>query len=161
MAADPHPPVPRLLRSTETEAAAALIRLAFAAQPLATDPPSSALGETGAAVAAGLAAGGGGFVVEGEGGLAAVLLVADRAGALYCGRLAVHPAARGRGLAARLMAAAEAEARRRGLARLQVRVRLSLPGNLRFFEGLGFGEVGRDAHAGYAAPTTAVLEKRI
>lgn len=156
-----HPLPIRPLRPDDAEAAAALIRLAFAAQPVATDPPSSALGETGAGVAASLLGGGGGFASEGEGGLAAVLLVVERAGGLYCGRLAVHPAARGGGLAGRLMAAAEAEARRRGLPRLHVRVRLSLPENLRFFAAIGFREVAREAHAGYAEPTTAVMEKRL
>ena len=45
----------RALRASDAEAAAALIRLAVAAQTVATDPPPSALRETGASVAASLA----------------------------------------------------------------------------------------------------------
>jgi len=42
----------RSLEMGDAEPAAALIRIAFAAQPLATDPPSSALGETADSIAA-------------------------------------------------------------------------------------------------------------
>ncbi len=59
------------------------------------------------------------------------------------------------------MAEAEREARRRGLPRLHLRVRLSLPGNLALFASLGFREIAREAHAGYAEPTTSVMEKRL
>ncbi len=93
--------------------------------------------------------------------LVALLLWAERDGGLYCGRLAVHPEFRGRGLARRLIAAAEGEARRRGLSRLDVRVRLELPDNLRLFRSCGFGEIGRDAHPGFAMPTILLLEKRL
>ena len=148
----------RSLAVADAAPAAAFIRMAFAAQPIPTDPPSSALRETPEGVAAFLAEGGG-FALSGAQGDAALILFAERGGGLYCGRLAIHPALRGRGLARRLVAAAEDEARRRGLARLWVKVRLSLPGNLALFAGLGFLEVGREAHPGYAAPTTAVLEK--
>jgi len=73
----------------------------------------------------------------------------------------VDPAERGWGLARLLVAAAARAARRRGLPRLHVRVRLALTGNIRLFEACGFREIGRDAHAGHAAPTLARLEKRI
>lgn len=150
----------RSLGRRDAGPAAAFIRMAFAAQPIATDPPSSALRETEAGVEAFLAEGGG-FAIAGPEGDGALLLFAERAGGLYCGRLAVHPAMRGRGLARRLMAEAEREARRRGLPRLHVKVRLALPDNLAFFGALGFRETGREAHAGYAEPTTALMEKRL
>ncbi len=144
----------------EAEAAAALIRVAFAAQPVATRPPSSALKETTESIAAWIAAGGGFGLSQGP-RLVALLLWAERDGGLYCGRLAVHPEFRGGGLARRLIAAAEGEARRRGLSRLDVRVRMELPDNLRLFRSCGFGEIGRDAHPGFAMPTILLLEKRL
>ena len=150
----------RPLAPDDAEAAAALIRSAFAVQAVPTDPPSSALRETGSTVQAWIE-GGGGFGIVGAGGLSAVLLWAERDGGLYAGRLAVAPEARGQGLARRLVGAAEAEARRRGLPRVHVRVRLELPGNLALFASLGFREVGREAHPGFAVPTVAVLEKRL
>ena len=69
--------------------------------------------------------------------------------------------AKARGLARALMAEAERKARRRGLPRLHLRVRLALPGNLALFAALGFREIAREAHAGYVAPTTSVMEKRL
>ena len=157
---DPATLVPRPLAPEDAEPAAAFIRMAFASQPFPTDPPSSALRETAAGVAAFLAEGGG-IALSGAEGDAALILFAERGGGLYCGRLAIHPALRGRGLARRLVAAAAAEALGRGLPRLWVKVRLALPGNLALFAGLGFREIGREAHPGHAEPTTAVLEKRL
>ncbi len=142
------------------EAAAALIRVAFAAQPVATRPPSSALKETTASIAAWLGAGGGFGMSEGP-DLVALLLWDERDRGLYCGRLAVCPAFRGKGLARRLIAEAEREARRRELPHMHARVRLELPDNLRLFESCGFVETGRDAHAGFATPTIVRLEKRL
>ncbi len=144
----------------DAEAAAALIRAAFAAQPLVTQPPSSALRESTSSIAAWIEAGGGVGLSRGP-DLVALLLWAERDGGLYCGRLAVRPDERGRGLARRLIAEAEHEARRRGLSRLDVRVRLELPDNLRLFLSCGFHETGRDAHPGFAIPTIALLEKRL
>ncbi len=150
----------RPLRPDDAEAAAGLIRSAFAAQALATDPPSSALRETTDSVGAWIAAHGG-IGAAGAGPLLGLLLWAERDGGLYCGRLAVAPAARGRGLARSLMAEAEREARRRALPRLHLRVRLQLAGNLALFASLGFREIAREAHAGHAEPTLSVMEKRL
>ena len=144
----------------DAEAAAALIRTAFAAQPVATRPPSSALKETTGSIAAWIGAGGGFGLSRGP-DLVALLLWAERDGGFYCGRLAVRPDERGRGLARRLIAEAEREARRRGLSRVDVRVRLELPDNLRLFRSCGFVEIGCDAHPGFATPTILLLEKRL
>ena len=153
-------PTLRPLRPDDAEACAALVRSAFAAQDVVTDPPSSALRETGDSLRAWIAAGGG-VGIAAEDRLLALLLWAERDGGLYCGRLAVDPAARGRGFARALVAEAEREARRRSLPRLHVRVRLQLAGNLALFASLGFCEIARDVHAGYPEPTLAVLEKRL
>lgn len=153
-------PTLRPLRPDDAAAAASLIRSAFAAQPVATDPPSSALRETADSVRSWIAADGGTCATE-AGSLLALLLWAERDGGLYCGRLAVDPAARGRGLARALMAEAEREARRRALPRLHVRVRLQLAANLALFASLGYREIAREAHAGHAGPTLSIMEKRL
>ena len=144
----------------DAAAAAALIRAAFAAQPIATQPPSSALKETTGSIATWIEAGGGVGLSRGT-DLVAILLWAERGGGLYCGRLAVRPDERGRGLARRLIEEAEREARRRSLSRLDVRVRLELPDNFRLFRSCGFAEIGRDAHPGFAVPTIVLLQKRL
>ena len=150
----------RPLVPDDAEAAAALIRVAFAAQPIVTRPPSSALRESTETIAAWIGSGGGAGLWDGS-DLVALLLWAQRDGGLYCGRLAVRPECRGQGLARRLIAAAECEARHRALSRVDVRVRLELPDNVRLFRSCGFAEIGRDAHPGFAMPTILLLQKRL
>jgi predicted N-acetyltransferase YhbS len=148
----------RRLAPADAEMAAKVIREAFAAQSLATDPPSSALRETAESVAAHLVEGGGAAVQAGA-GVIGLVLWADREDGLYLGRLAVLPPWRGRGVARALMGEGEAEARRRGLPRLHLRVRLALDDNWRLFSACGFRAIEQGAHPGYAAPTYAVMEK--
>ncbi len=150
----------RLLTIGDAAAAASLIRQAFAAQSRATDPPSSALGETTASVSAKLAEGGGAGA-EADGALVGVVLWAEKDGALFIGRVSVPPAWRGQGIARALLAAGEAEARRRGFKRMTLRVRLALGENQRLFAGLGFAPTGQGAHPGYPEPTFLVMEKRL
>ena len=150
----------RSLRSADAAAAASLIRAAFAAQSRATDPPSGALGETTASVFAKLAEGGGAGA-EAAGALVGVVLWAEQDGALYIGRVSVAPGWRGQGIARALLAAGEAEARRRGLARMTLRVRLALEDNRRLFARFGFAPAGQGAHPGYRQPTFLVMEKRL
>jgi predicted N-acetyltransferase YhbS len=150
----------RPLTLGEAAAAANVIRDAFAAQSRATDPPPGALGETTASVAAKLAEGGGAGAEVGC-VLVGVALWSEQDGALYIGRVSVQPAWCGRGIARDLLAAGEAEARRRGLERMTLRVRLALEENQRLFAGFGFAPVGQGAHPGYREPTFMVMEKRL
>ncbi|OWJ66038.1 GNAT family N-acetyltransferase [Inquilinus limosus] len=68
---------------------------------------------------------------------------------------------RGGGIGRALMAAAEAEARRLGGARLTLGVRLALDGNRCFFRSLGFTEGALHAHPGYDRPTWVEMTKPI
>jgi GNAT superfamily N-acetyltransferase len=148
----------RALTADDAAAAADLIRRAFAAQSVPTDPPSSALRETADTIASAIESGGGGCVVLG-GRLVGAVLWAAKENGLYFGRLAVDPAFRGQGIAKRLVAAVEAEARRRGLSRVHLQTRLVLLDNRRLFASCGFREGELRTHKGYAAPTTMVMEK--
>ncbi len=148
------------LTIADSAAVADLIRAAFAAQPRATEPPSSALRETAEIVAAKIAAGGGACVVA-DGRLVAVALWQADGGVLVIGRVCVLPEWRGRGFGARLIAAGEAAARTLGLRRTRLRVRLALPENERLFGRLGYTRAYVEAHAGFGAPTVAALEKLI
>lgn len=140
-----------------------VIHAAFSAQSEVTDPPSGALRETADSIAAGIAGGGGfGAVVRAGKGcedLGGVVLWVEQPGGLYLGRLAVLPAARGGGVGRTLVAAVEAEARRRGLARVSLGVRLALASNRAFFAACGYCEAGFETHAGYAAPTSVRMER--
>jgi predicted N-acetyltransferase YhbS len=150
----------RALRAEDAAAAAEVIREAFAAQSVATDPPSSALRETATSVAAHLEKGGG-AAFEADARLVGLVLWAERDGGLYLGRLAVLPAWRGRGAARALIGAGETEARRRALLRLHVRVRIALDENRRLFAACGFVATKQGAHPGYAEPTYVAMEKAL
>ncbi len=139
----------------DAEAVAALIRAAFAATSVPLDPVPSASRETGDSLRGHLV-GGGGALADGP---EACVLWSVREGGLYVGRLATHPMHRGRGHAARLMQAAEAEARRLGLPRVHLGVRLALADNRRLFARLGFTETRLRTHDGYAAPTWVEAER--
>jgi len=145
----------------DAEGVAALVRHAFAAQDMATDPPSSALKETPGAILACLARGGGGAVAEAGGRIVGAVVWEEKDAGLYFGRLSVDPDHRGRGIAVRLVDTAEAEARRRGLPRLHLLVRIPLAANRRFFAVRGFTETGGQSHPGYSEPTTMGMEKRL
>ncbi len=138
-----------------------VIHAAFAAQSVATDPPSAALRERAESLAAQIAAGGGFGVREGGRWLAALLWAEEDTDALHFGRLAVLPEARRRGFARALVTAVEAEAARCGKARVTLGVRLVLADNRRLFASCGYVETARTAHPGYAQPTSATMEKRI
>jgi len=142
----------------DAAAVAALIRAAFAAQSVATDPPPSALRVTRDDVAAQLRTGGG-AVAEAGGALAGSALWVEQDGGLYLGRLAVAPAWRGRGIARALMAAAEAAARAMGLPCVHLSTRIVLADNRRLFAACGFLETTRGTHPGYAEPTFVNMEK--
>jgi GNAT superfamily N-acetyltransferase len=152
------PLVLRPLTIADADEAAEVIRTAFAAQRRLTSPPSSALIETGEAIAAKIAAGGGFGVFEAA-GLVAAALFSINGDALHVARVSVAPRARGRRLARLLIAACEAEARGRGVRRMTLKTRLELPENERLFARFGFARLKVEAHAGFEAPTTAVMEK--
>jgi len=150
----------RPLTLSDAAAAAGVILTAFAAQSKGTRPPSSALRETGETIAAKIAAGGG-FGAYARGELVAAALWSIDREALHVGRVSTLPAHRRQGLAAALLSACERTARARGLERMTLRARLELPENERLFRRIGFIRVGVEAHEGFDAPTTAVLEKRL
>jgi ribosomal protein S18 acetylase RimI-like enzyme len=152
-------PVLRPLCLSDAPAAAALIRAAFAVQPVVLDPPPSALGVTADGLAAHLSRAGG-AVAESDGWIIGVVLWEAGDGALQVSRLAVDPQARRQGIARALLAVAEAAAQQHGFARLRVGTRLALAGNRRLFASCGFVEIARHAHPGYAEMTWVEMEKR-
>jgi GNAT superfamily N-acetyltransferase len=148
----------RALAPSDAEAVLAVIQAAFAAQGAATDPPSGALAETAASLAARIGRGGGaGFWREGA--LTGVVFWERTGEALELGRLAVLPAFRRQGVAASLVEAAAAAGRAAGCVRLRLGTRVELTDNQRLFARLGFLETGRTAHPGYDRPTSVTMER--
>jgi ribosomal protein S18 acetylase RimI-like enzyme len=148
----------RPLTARDADEAAELIRTAFAAQSAPTNPPSSALRETGQAIARKLAEGGGFGVFE-TGALVAAALWQINGDALHVARVSVAPGARGRGIVRSLIAACEREACERRARRMTLKTRLELPENERLFERFGFARLKVESHPGFDTPTTAVMEK--
>lgn len=140
-------------------AIAATIAAAFEQYRGKLVPESGAFGETADAIAAELAKGSGVIVAERNGEMLGCVVIQELEGDLYFGRLAVLPAARGLGLAQRLIDAVEAEAKRRGLPGVRLGVRVVLTDNQRLFQSLGYREISREAHPGFDHPTSINMRK--
>jgi GNAT superfamily N-acetyltransferase len=134
----------------------ALILDAFAYMHGRIDPPSSALRMTAESMAAD-AAKGALLLAQLDDALAGCLFVRPRGDALYLGKLAVRPDLQGRGIGRALVAAARQEARRRGLAALELQTRIELTENHAAFARMGFVKIGEGVHPGYARPTDITM----
>jgi len=124
-------------------------------------PESSAFRETPEAIVAQFEDGAGAFIAERNGEVLGCVMTEVLDGDLYFGRLAVLPEARGLGLAKRLIAAVEDEARRRGLPGVRLGVRIALPQNQKLFNSLGYREISREAHPGFDHPTSINMRKSL
>jgi len=150
----------RLAVVGDSAAIAELVRLAFSTQSRSTNPPSSALKETAATIAAHFAAGGG-AVLEVDGVMVGAVLWNEEDGALYIGRLSIHPEHRRRGFARALVDEAERAARRLGFSRMTLGVRLELEDNWRLFKSCGFEDKELRSHEGFSEPTWVLMERRL
>jgi GNAT superfamily N-acetyltransferase len=139
----------------------ALILSAFAAIDGRIDPPSSARRLTAQSMAADAAGGGAWLLAELDGALVGCVFVTPKADALYIGKLAVRPDLQGRGIARALVAAARDEARRRGLAVLELQTRVELVENHAAFGRMGFTKTAETAHPGYARPTSITMRAAV
>lgn len=150
--------MPRRLTPDDATATLALIRAEFAYMDGRIDPPSSMHRLTEADI---LQQNESGEVwLTGTPPLACVFLT-PHSDSLYLGKLAVAFAARGTGLARRLVALAEARARALGLSALELQTRVELTENHAAFRALGFVETARTAHKGYARPTSVTFRKQL
>ncbi len=141
----------------------AILRLildSFAYMEPRIDPPSSAHRLTVADMAA-QAQTGAVWVIEDSPTPVACLFAKPMGGALYLTKLAVATSHRGQGLARRLIAAAEAEARDRALPRLELQTRIELTENHATFAHLGFVKTAESAHPGYDRPTSITMSRRV
>jgi ribosomal protein S18 acetylase RimI-like enzyme len=149
----------RLATIADAPAIAATIAAAFAQYRGKLVPESGAFGESADAIAAELKRGAGAIVAERNGEMLGCVIISLQEGDLYFGRLSVLPTARGLGLAKRLIAAVEQDARSRGLPGVRLGVRIALPDNQRLFQSLGYREISREAHPGFDHPTSINMRK--
>lgn len=136
-----------------------LLTEAFAFMEGRIDPPSS-LGKLDPAGLAGKAAQEIVLIAEAP-ELAGCLFARAEPDRLYLGKLAVRPARQGLGIGRALIAAAEREAIRLGLAELELQTRIELSENHAAFTALGFQRVGETAHPGFDRPTSVTMRKRV
>ncbi|MBA3038364.1 MAG: GNAT family N-acetyltransferase [Alphaproteobacteria bacterium] len=135
-----------------------VILAAFAYMDGRIDPPSSAHRLTPAALRQ-KAEQEIAFVAIDKGRLVGCVFLKPEESSLYIGKLAVHPAAQGRGIGRLLLAHAEATARKRGLSSLRLETRIELTENHRLFAAWGFGKTAENRHAGYDRTTSIEMRK--
>jgi tRNA threonylcarbamoyladenosine biosynthesis protein TsaE len=120
----------------------AVIHGSFGGRP-ALDPPATAMQETEESVAEALAAHGG-LLGEIGGRPVAAMLFLELDDLLGLRRVGTLAEGRSTGIAQALVAAAEAEAARRGFEGLRLVAREELPATIRFWQRLGYAEAGRN-----------------
>lgn len=135
----------------------ALLRQAFAYMDGRIDPPSSLRDLTPEALTRQARVG----EIWIIGAPVACVFLTPKPGALYVGKLAVAESHRGQGLARRLIDRAETRAREMGLPALELQTRVELVENQATFVAMGFREVGRTAHEGFARPTSITYRRAV
>ena len=88
-------------------------------------------------------------VLETDGAIAAILVLLPKPDHLLLDNIAVRKDRQGQGLGRRLIAFAEAEARRLGFAELRLYTHVMMTENIALYARLGFVETGRGHDAGY------------
>lgn len=159
MTGDPYAPR-RMAPGDDPDPILALIRAAFADMDGRIDPPSSMYRLSAADVTAQATKGEIWRIGPPDAPLACVFLSA-RPDRLYTAKLAVTEAARGQGLARRLIEQAERRARALRLPALELQTRVELTENHACFERLGFTRVAGTAHPGYDRITSWTYRKPV
>ena len=149
----------RSATALDAPALAATIAAAFEQYRGKLVPESGAFRETADGIATELKKGAGAIIAERNGNVLGCVMTKLEEGDLYFGRLSVVPQARGEGLARRLIAAVEDDARTRGLPGVRLGVRVVLTDNQRLFQSLGYREISREAHEGFGHPTSINMRK--
>jgi GNAT superfamily N-acetyltransferase len=138
--------VPRLASARDEDAIRDLVRAAYAPYvPRIGREPGPMTDDYAARIAAGEA-----WVVEQAGTLLAVLVLEDFPDSLQLDNIAIAPSAQGKGLGRALVAFTEAEARRRGHAKVTLYTNEKMVENLALYPRLGFVETHRSSQAGFA-----------
>lgn len=137
-----------------------LLRESFAYMDARIDPPSSLAGmgiEAFKAKAVEEIL----IVAEDQQRLVGCAFAALRDDCVYIGKVAVSPAARGKGVARAMFAAAEGLAHQHGRRFLELQTRIELLENHATFAALGFEKVAETVHPGYNRPTSITMRKRL
>jgi GNAT superfamily N-acetyltransferase len=138
----------------------ALLRASYAYMESRIDPPSSLLRMDAAALEA--KSRGEILILALDGERPVGCGFADlREDCVYLGKLAVDAGLRRRGVARRVLEAAESLARANGRAFVELETRIELTENHATFAALGFAKVAETAHPGFDRPTSITLRKAV
>ncbi|MFJ9314852.1 tRNA (adenosine(37)-N6)-threonylcarbamoyltransferase complex ATPase subunit type 1 TsaE [Pimelobacter simplex] len=121
----------------------AVVRAAFAARPV-LDPPTEALAEDEASIAAMLAPGGG-LLIRADGEPVGAVVLDPVGDAVYLRRFGIDPAAQGRGFARALVRAGLRAAGTMGATKVVILAREELPRTVGFWRDMGFVQTARHA----------------
>lgn len=101
------------------------------------------------------------FVAFDDGDMLGCISCKPEAASLYVGKLAVSPAAQGRGIGTALLRKGEETAHRLSLPSLRLETRIELVNNHRQFSSWGFVKTAENSHAGYERVTSIEMTKRL
>jgi ribosomal protein S18 acetylase RimI-like enzyme len=136
----------RRAQSEDRAAVEAIVRDAYAIYiERIGRPPGPMLDDYAALIADGAVS----VLEEPDGTLAAIIVLLRKPDHLLLDNIAVRPDRQGHGLGRRLIAFAEAEARRLGQAELRLYTHETMTENIALYTRLGFVETGRGREAGY------------
>lgn len=144
--------------TVDAPAIASVLHSAFDEYRTLLDPPSGVHNETVETILDKMQSGTW-YLALSDGELAGVVLAEPRGDYMYLGRLGVLPAWRRRGVADRLIAAVEEQARRSGLRSVRLGVRLALTSVRAAYERRGYVPFEYQTHSGFTTPTWVMLEK--
>jgi predicted N-acetyltransferase YhbS len=100
-------------------------------------------------------------IAEIEGKIVGCVFLKSEPGRVYISRLSVLPNERCRGIGSALMDFAEAWARREGLERAYLGVRIVLTEQQAYYTRRGYRGIGEARHEGFAEPTYLLMEKML
>jgi ribosomal protein S18 acetylase RimI-like enzyme len=136
----------RLAKPAERDIVEAIVREAYAVYiDRISKPPGPMLDDYGALIAAGVVS----VFEEPDASIVAILVLLTKPDHLLLDNIAVRGDRQGQGLGRRLIAFAEAEARRLGYRELRLCTHATMTENIALYTRLGFIETGRGRDAGY------------
>ena len=137
-----------------------LVHVAFEEYRGRLDPPSGAHAETLESLGRALHTGGA-LLASVDGEPAGCVFYHRERDHVYLGRLSVLTAYRSRGLAGALTDGVERLAVAMGVPRVELGVRTALPALRAYYERRGYRVIRLEAHTGYTAPTSVVMQKEL
>jgi GNAT superfamily N-acetyltransferase len=136
----------RRARPEDRKTVEAIVREAYSIYiPCMGKPPGPMLDDYGKLIAEGAVS----VLEDGNGAIAALMVLLPKTDHLLLDNIAVRPDRQGQGLGRQLIAFAEAEARRLGHSELRLYTHATMVENIALYQRLGFIETGRGQEAGY------------